>query len=98
MIGKQLEFRRVGSVDPTWRNRASCRFSNPELFFPSDSTGVAIEEIKAAKAVCQACQVRGECLHFALETNQEAGIWGGTTEDERRRLRQSWLADRRRAG
>jgi WhiB family redox-sensing transcriptional regulator len=39
--------------------------------------------------------VRDECLQFAFKTNQESGIWGGTSEDERRRLRKSWLAARR---
>lgn len=68
----------------------------PALFFPAGSTGVAIEEIQAAKAVCETCHVRDACLQYALETNQESGIWGGTAEDERRRLRRAWLANRRR--
>ena len=38
-----------------------------------------------------------ECLEFALATNQEAGVWGATSEDERRKLRKAWLARRRRA-
>ena len=69
---------------------------SPDLFFPVGNTGPAVEEIQAAKAVCQGCQVQDACLQFALETNQEAGIWGGSTEDERRRLRRAWLAHRRR--
>jgi WhiB family redox-sensing transcriptional regulator len=47
--------------------------------------------------VCDSCPVRAQCLQFALETNQEAGIWGGTSEEERRRLRRVWLARRRAA-
>ena len=43
------------------------------------------------------CVVKDECLDFALRANQEAGIWGGTSEDERRRLRRQWLAARRKA-
>ncbi|MFN2506809.1 MAG: WhiB family transcriptional regulator [Acidimicrobiales bacterium] len=83
-------------VEADWRERASCRLTNPDLFFPAGGTGVAIEQIEAAKAICQTCPVPDSCLQFALETNQEAGIWGGTTEDQRRRLRRAWLADRRR--
>ena len=83
-------------VDTTWRDNASCRSVSPELFFPAGSTGIAADEIEGAKAVCESCPVREACLQFALETNQEAGIWGGTTEDERRRLRRAWLAARRR--
>jgi Transcription factor WhiB len=41
---------------------------------------------------------RGECLEFALATNQEAGIWGGATEEERRKLRKAWLAKQRMVG
>lgn len=83
-------------TDPTWRDSASCRFANPDLFFPAGGTGVALDQIEAAKAVCDGCPVRAACLEFAFETKQEAGIWGGTTEDERRRLRRAWLAGRRR--
>jgi len=70
-----------------WRALASCRDSAPDLFFPIGATGLALDQIEAARDVCTRCPVRRECLDFALETNQEAGIWGGTTEDERRVLR-----------
>lgn len=81
----------------TWRLDAACRDSAPELFFPIGATGLALEQIDAAKAVCTRCVVRDECLEFALETNQEAGVWGGTSEDERRHLRREWVATRRSA-
>lgn len=51
--------------------------------------------VEAAKAVCESCPVREACLRYALETNQEAGVWGGTSEEERRKLRRAWLARRR---
>lgn len=80
-----------------WREQASCRDTDPDLFFPVGTTGPAIEQIAAAKAVCYDCDARSACLEFALETNQESGIWGGTSEEERRKLRKTWLASRRRA-
>lgn len=80
--------------DNGWRDQAACRHTDPSLFFPTGSTGVAIEHIEAAKDVCRSCPVQEACLRFAFETNQEAGIWGGTDEDERRRLRRSWRAGR----
>ena len=83
--------------DDEWRQRALCRDTEPDLFFPIGTTGSAIEQIEAAKAVCGECQVRGLCLEFALATNQESGIWGGTSEEERRKLRKAWLTRRRRA-
>jgi WhiB family redox-sensing transcriptional regulator len=70
-----------------WRNGASCRDVDPDLFFPIGTTGQAIDQIEAAKAVCAACPSRVPCLEFALATNQESGIWGGASEDERRALR-----------
>jgi WhiB family redox-sensing transcriptional regulator len=79
-----------------WRDLAACRDSEPTLFFPIGTTGPAIEQIAAAKEICQACSAKDDCLQYALETNQESGVWGGYAEDERRRLRKRWLAERRR--
>ena len=78
-----------------WREQAACRYANADLFFPAGSSGAAIDQIEAAKAVCGSCLVADACLQFALETNQEAGIWGGRDEEQRRRLRKVWR-DRRR--
>lgn len=80
-----------------WRRRAACRDTDPDLFFPVGTTGMALDQIDAAKVVCQQCDARIECLEFALATNQEAGVWGATSEEERRKLRKAWLARRRRA-
>lgn len=79
-----------------WRERAACRDTDPDLFFPIGSTGAAFEQIANAKTVCTGCEARVSCLEFALATNQESGIWGGTTEEERRKLRKTWLAHQRR--
>lgn len=84
------------TVTTDWRTLSECRDSDPNLFFPVGSTGPAVEQIAAAKKICASCPVNEECLQYALETNQEAGVWGGYAEDERRRLRKRWLADRRR--
>lgn len=72
-----------------WRSRAACRDEDPELFFPIGTTGPAIEQSDAAKRVCARCQVREECLEFAIASNQDAGIWGGLTEDERKSLKRA---------
>jgi len=81
-------------VGADWRQLASCRSCQPDLFFPAGTTGAAVPEIAAAKAVCMQCPVRWQCLGFALRTGQAYGIWGGATEDERLSLRR--LARRRR--
>jgi WhiB family redox-sensing transcriptional regulator len=62
---------------------------DPELFYPSGSTGAALEQTQQAKAVCQRCPVRVQCLAWAMKTHQDAGVWGGLSEDERRALRRA---------
>ena len=59
--------------------------------------GPAIEQIESAKAVCRECQAQSACLEFALATNQDSGIWGGTSEEERRKLRKQYVARQRRS-
>ena len=76
----------------TWRSDAECRDLDPNLFFPVGVTGPAVDQIAAAKEICAICPVRQECLEFAITSNQEFGIWGGTSEDERRVLRRQWRA------
>ena len=80
-----------------WRDLARCRDTDPDLFFPVGTTGPAIEQIETAKSVCRQCEVQRECLEYALATNQDSGIWGGTSEEERRALRRQWVARQRRA-
>lgn len=79
-----------------WRGYASCRDMDPDLFFPVGTTGAALDQIEASKSICNLCEVREDCLDFALSTNQESGVWGGTSEEERRTLRRQWLAARRK--
>lgn len=71
-----------------WREQAACLDEDPELFFPEQGEWA---KARQAKAVCQGCAVRGSCLHDALHgaqaTNDETGIFGGTTPRERRGLR-----------
>jgi WhiB family redox-sensing transcriptional regulator len=76
-----------------WIERASCLDEDPDLFFPVGSTGPAIEQVARAKAVCSGCAARIECLAWALDTCQDAGVWGGLDEEERREIRRA----RRRA-
>ena len=70
-----------------WRSKAACLTEEPELFFPIGSSGPAIAQTAKAKSVCERCEVRETCLEWALETGQDAGVWGGMAEDERRALR-----------
>jgi WhiB family transcriptional regulator, redox-sensing transcriptional regulator len=69
-----------------WRHRAACRDEDPELFFPIGSSGPALMQVEEAKSVCHRCVVVDECRDWSLETGQEAGVWGGLSEDERRAI------------
>ena len=88
----------LGAADPTWRDQALCRDTDPELFFPVGTTGTALTQIERAKHVCSECTVRVDCLDFALTTNQDSGVWGGLTEEERRVIRRQRAARARSAG
>jgi len=85
----------LGTADYTWRDEAVCRETDPDLFFPIGTTGQALLQIDRAKQVCNECTVQVSCLEFALETNQDSGIWGGTSEEERRDIRRRIAARNR---
>lgn len=81
--------------DREWRMRAACRDKNPELFFPVGNTGAAYQQTEDAKAVCKTCDVIDDCLAYAMRTNQDYGVWGGMSEDERRTLKRRAMRSRR---
>jgi WhiB family redox-sensing transcriptional regulator len=70
-----------------WRHRAACRDEDPELFFPVGNSGPALLQIAEAKTVCRRCPVVSRCLTEAIECGDDAGVWGGMSEDERRALK-----------
>lgn len=67
-----------------WWQAAACRTADPDIFFPVSAHGPGEDDIARAKEVCAECRVRRQCLQFALATHQMHGVWGGTTEEERR--------------
>ena len=81
----------------TWRNHAACLDADPELFFPTGSTGPALGQIEAAKAICGRCEVVEPCLTWAMDFGQDAGVWGGLSEEERRTLKRRTARARRTA-
>jgi WhiB family transcriptional regulator, redox-sensing transcriptional regulator len=69
-----------------WRDYAACRDVDPDLFFPLGTSGASLHQIDEAKRICRTCPVCGPCLRWALDSG-DAGVWGATTEDERRNRR-----------
>ena len=65
-----------------WQERALCAQTDPEAFFPEKGGST-----REAKRVCLACEVRAECLEYALANDERFGIWGGLSERERRRVK-----------
>lgn len=64
-----------------WQEQAACYGIDPEVFFPP-----AEEEAALALTYCAACSIREMCLAWALKNRERYGVWGGTTEQQRRRL------------
>jgi WhiB family redox-sensing transcriptional regulator len=85
----------LANADYTWRSQAICRDTDPDLFFPIGTTGQALVQIDRAKEVCGMCPVKSDCLEYALETNQDSGIWGGLDEEQRRNIRRQAAARQR---
>lgn len=77
-----------------WMARGKCMGTDPDLFYPSDGSNGAVQ---AAKRVCKGedgmavCPVLDQCLAHAMDYDERFGVWGGTSERERRRLRKTWV-------
>jgi WhiB family redox-sensing transcriptional regulator len=77
-----------------WRTAGACLSADPDLFFPIAVGPVAVgtaagNEVSRALRICDGCQVRRQCLDFAIRTGEVNGIWGGTTPEERIRARRA---------
>ena len=68
-------------TDTLWMADGLCRDKPPAVFFPSDGVGV-----DRARKICASCPVRELCLEYALDNRIDHGVWGGTSERERRRI------------
>ena len=69
-----------------WRERGACFGSYVEAFFPSRG-----DPTKPARDICRMCTVTVECLDWAVKNNERSGVWGGTTERERAKIRRKKL-------
>jgi WhiB family redox-sensing transcriptional regulator len=70
-------------TDPlSWQADALCSQTDPEAFFPEKGGST-----RDAKRICSGCEVKAECLEYALENDERFGIWGGLSERERRKLK-----------
>ena len=72
----------LDATELKWQDAALCSQTDPEIFYP-ETTGDALY----ARRVCVTCPVRQQCLNYAMETEDLYGIWGGTTRDDRRRIK-----------
>jgi WhiB family redox-sensing transcriptional regulator len=79
---QDLEVLDGDAVALMWQERALCAQTDPEAFFPEKGGST-----REAKRVCLSCDVRGECLEYALLNDERFGIWGGLSERERRKLK-----------
>jgi WhiB family redox-sensing transcriptional regulator len=68
-------------MDIEWRSLGACRGLDPEVFFPETA-----EQVEQALGICDGCGVRVACLEHALARREKVGVWGGTTDKDRRRI------------
>ena len=80
-----------------WRAAAACLAADPDLFFPIATGTVAAAQIGQAQRICARCPVRQECFDFAVRSGETHGVWGGTTPEERIRVRRQRTRLARRA-
>jgi WhiB family transcriptional regulator, redox-sensing transcriptional regulator len=81
----------------SWMDDAACLGEDPELFFPDGPAKEVVLKGQLAKAVCRRCDVIGQCLSWAIETDQEIGIWGGLNLHERRHHKRRLAQSQRRS-
>ncbi|MER5181167.1 WhiB family transcriptional regulator [Streptomyces sp. NPDC002896] len=68
--------------DLAWQEQALCAQTGGDFFFPEPGSSV-----REAKSICRLCEIRSECLEYALDNDERFGVWGGLSEKERQRLR-----------
>ena len=86
-MSEPLHLVAVGDDDAillSWQEQALCAQTDPEAFFPEKGGST-----REAKRICVGCDVKGECLEYALGQDERFGIWGGLSERERRRLKRA---------
>ena len=85
MTSEPIHLAALGDDDSgvlAWQEQALCAQTDPEAFFPEKGGST-----REAKKICTGCEVKAECLEYALANDERFGIWGGLSERERRRLR-----------
>ncbi len=91
MQSKLIEALAMGEL--SWQDYANCRGADADLFFPERGAST-----RKAKAICGECQVKAQCLDFAIDVGEKFGIWGGMSERERRRVRRDRQIAARKVG
>jgi WhiB family transcriptional regulator, redox-sensing transcriptional regulator len=91
MQSKLVQALAIGEL--SWQDYANCRGADADLFFPERGAST-----RKAKAICAACEVRAECLDYAVDMGEKFGIWGGLSERERRRVRRERTQRERKVG
>jgi WhiB family transcriptional regulator, redox-sensing transcriptional regulator len=92
LSGQSMLFELFSNVtDQGWRVDAACRGLDPEIFFPERG-----DDLRPARDVCRGCTVQVQCLEYSVKWHEKHGVWGGTSERERRRIWRRRAADARR--
>jgi WhiB family redox-sensing transcriptional regulator len=73
-------------TENNWFTKAACLGQDTELFYPIPGTKGAVKQAEEVKAFCRICDVKNECLEYAIKNEEVFGIWGGTTPKERSKI------------
>ncbi|WP_424810333.1 WhiB family transcriptional regulator [Rhodococcus sp. 27YEA15] len=86
-----LGYPRPVASEWNWQLEGRCRYLNPDVFFGrnNEERGVRIRRERAAKDICDSCPVQMRCLEYAIDSGERYGVWGGTSETDRRDLLRS---------
>jgi len=84
LVGEMVQLPLAEVEEMEWQEQALCAQTDPEAFFPEKGGST-----REAKRVCASCEVRADCLEYALGHDERFGIWGGLSERERRRLKRA---------
>ena len=89
-VGDYVNILKLILEEEDWMIDGACRSSDTSLFFPVGSSLKAKKKAEEAIKICESCPVICQCLDYSIHTNQDAGIWGGKDEEQRKMIRRKY--------
>jgi WhiB family redox-sensing transcriptional regulator len=84
--GMRIRWFQGDPADREFMKRGACLGSNPGVFHPDEEERRFTARVEEAKAICDMCPVKQECFEYAIKYKERQGVWGGTSERDRRKI------------